>query len=80
MMDAIDVLAFQNMEARLYKYLKDRAMVLQSPTLDITHHQIANDLNTSRVVISRLVKKLVTDQKIETNRNQITVSEFLSKR
>ncbi|GJM32699.1 MAG: Crp/Fnr family transcriptional regulator [Saprospiraceae bacterium] len=77
MLEAINVLAFQNMEERLYKYLKDRAMVLQSPFLEITHYQIANDLNTSRVVISRLVKKLMIDQKIETNRNKITVLEFL---
>lgn len=77
MLETIDSLAFFNMEQRLYKYLTDRAMVLQSPTLDITHYQIANDLNTSRVVISRLMKKLMLDNKITTNRNQVTVLKFL---
>lgn len=79
MLETIDSLAFYNMEQRLYKYLKDRAMVLQSPTLEITHYRIANDLNTSRVVISRLMKKLILDNKITTNRNQVTVLEFSPK-
>ena len=77
MLEAIDALAFNNMEERLYKYLKDRAMVLHSPTLEITHYRIANDLNTSRVVISRLIKKLALDNKIEAHRNQITVLKFM---
>ena len=79
MLETIDSLAFLNMEQRLYKYLKDRVMVLQSPSLEITHSRIANDLNTSRVVISRLIKKLILDNKITTNRNQVTVLEFLPK-
>lgn len=77
MLEAINTVVFNNMEERLYKYLKDRAMVLSSPELDITHYQIANDLNTSRVVISRLIKKLVLDGKLQTNRNRIAVLEFL---
>lgn len=79
MLEAIDALAFHNMEERLYKYLKNKAMVTHNPELEITHYQIANDLNTSRVVISRLVKKLIIDQKIETHRNHITVLELLPK-
>lgn len=79
MLETIDSLAFFNMEERLYKYLKDRAMVLQSAILEITHYRIANDLNTSRVVISRLMKKLMLDNKIKTNRNQVEVLEFSPK-
>jgi len=79
MLQTIDALAFLNLEQRLYKYLRDRVMVLHSPTLEITHYQIANDLNTSRVVISRLMKKLIIDNKITTNRNHVTVLEFLPK-
>lgn len=79
MLEAINVVVFHNMEERLYKYLKDRVMVLGSPELDITHYQIANDLNTSRVVISRLVKKLIMDGKIRTHRNRIAVVEYLPK-
>jgi len=79
MLETIDSLAFYNMEQRLYKYLKDRSMVLKSPVLELTHASIANDLNTSRVVISRLIKKLILEEKITTNRNQVTVLELLPK-
>ena len=80
MLQTIDSLAFSNMEQRLYKYLKDRAMVLQTATLDITHYHIAEDLNSSREVISRLVKKLALDKKLSTARNQITVLELSSRK
>ncbi len=79
MLSAIDALAFHNLEERLYKYLRDKAMVTHSPELEITHYQIANDLNTSRVVVSRLIRKLVLDHKIEANRNQVKILEFLPK-
>lgn len=51
MLSAIDNLAFHNMEERLSKYLIDKAYVLKSADLPITHHEIANDLHSSRVVI-----------------------------
>lgn len=79
MLGAIDALAFHNMEERLYKYLREKAMVLGMAELEITHYQIANDMNTSRVVISRLMKKLVQDNKILSHRNHTTIIEFLPK-
>ncbi|MGK0387991.1 MAG: CRP/FNR family transcriptional regulator [Maribacter sp.] len=79
MLGAIDALAFHNMEERLYKYLREKAMVLGTSELEITHYQVANDMNTSRVVISRLMKKLALDNKIISNRNHITIKEFLPK-
>jgi len=71
MLEAINTVVFKNMEERLYKYLENRSMVLRSKELTITHHQIANDLNTSRVVISRLIKKLQIDGKVASFRNKI---------
>ena len=78
MLDAINTVVFHNMEERLYKYLKDRAMVMGTNDLEITHHQIANDLNTSRVVISRLIKKLQLTGQITSNRNKISLSNITS--
>ncbi len=78
MLDAINKVVFHNMEERLYKYLKDRAMIMGSNELEITHHQIANDLNTSRVVISRLVKKLQLTGQITSHRNMITLLKISS--
>ncbi|NNC93998.1 MAG: Crp/Fnr family transcriptional regulator [Chitinophagales bacterium] len=76
MLEAIDNLAFNNMEERLFKYLKDKAMVSGSKKLKITHYQIANDLHSSRVVISRLMKKLDQNGKISHHRNLVEVKDL----
>lgn len=76
MLQAIDNLAFHNMEERLVKYLRERAMVMRSGHLHITHLQIANDLHSSRVVISRLMKKLESEGLIKQYRNKIDIVEF----
>lgn len=76
MLESIDNLAFTNLEGRLYKYLKDKAMVSGDAILKITHHHIAHELNSSRVVISRLMKKLEHEGKITQDRNRVSVIEF----
>ncbi len=76
MLDAIDNLAFQNLEDRLYKYLRDKAMVNGTAEVKTTHREIATELNTARVVISRLMKKLEQQGKISSDRNCISVTEF----
>jgi len=76
MLEAIDNLAFNNMEERLIKYLKDKVWVNKSPELHITHYQIANDLHSSRVVISRLMKKLEKDNLIVQHRNKVEVLNY----
>lgn len=78
MLQAVDQLAFDNLEERLYKYLKDKAMVNRNPQLEITHHQAATDLNTSRVVVSRLMKKLEKQGLISQERGLVKVNEFES--
>lgn len=76
MLESIDNLAFTNLAGRLYKYLKDKAMVAGNAELRITHHHIAHELNSSRVVISRLMKKLETQGRIKQDRNRISVIEL----
>ena len=74
--EAIDTIAFLNMDKRLLKYLKDKALVNHNDTINVTHQEIANDLHTSRVVVSRLLKALEKKEKIKLNRNQIKVLEL----
>ncbi|PQJ21517.1 Crp/Fnr family transcriptional regulator [Tenacibaculum sp. SG-28] len=74
--EAVDTIAFLNMDQRLLKYLKDKALVNHSDTINATHQEIANDLHTSRVVISRLLKSLENQSKISLQRNQITLLEL----
>ncbi|UAB84418.1 Crp/Fnr family transcriptional regulator [Zunongwangia sp. SCSIO 43204] len=76
MLETIDNLAFMNMDQRLLHYLRDKAKINQSEELQVTHQQIAYDLNTSRVVISRLLKKLEIEGKILLHRNYIQVQDL----
>lgn len=73
LLEAIDTIAFLNMDERLFKYLKEKAIVNKSEVVSVTHKEIANDLHTSRVVISRLLKALENKGEIELNRNQVTI-------
>ncbi len=68
MLSAIDNLAFMNMDERLLNYLYDKAEINKSNHILNTHQEIAYDLHTSRVVISRLLKALENKGKISLNR------------
>jgi CRP/FNR family transcriptional regulator len=76
MLEAIDSLAFSNMHDRIHRYLKDKVMVTKTTELDVTHQEIANDLHSSRVVISRLLKSLEKEGKIKISRNKLEVLDF----
>jgi len=71
MLEVIDSLAFMNMDERLLKLLKDKCMVLGVSTLEITHQQIAQELNSSREVISRLLKKMEQQNLVKLARNKL---------
>jgi len=71
MLKAIDQIAFQKLDERLVHYLKEKSKVTGSALINLSHEQIANELATSRVVISRLLKKLENDKKLLLYRNQI---------
>ncbi len=71
----IDAIAFSNMDERLEFYLKRQAEVY-GDQLKLTHQEIANDLNSSREVISRLLKKMETKKFLVLHRNSI---EWLGK-
>jgi len=73
LMNTIDSIAFMNMDERLMKYLLDKKQSSGSFVINKTHEQIASEMNTSRVVISRLLKKLENEDKVELHRNRIEV-------
>ncbi|TBV26249.1 Crp/Fnr family transcriptional regulator [Meridianimaribacter sp. CL38] len=76
MLETIDTLAFMKMDERLFKYLIDQVKLNASTTISKTHQNIAEDLHTSRVVISRLLKQLENEDKIKLSRNKIEVLDF----
>jgi CRP/FNR family transcriptional regulator len=69
----IDSVVFSNLDQRLYKYLLDAKQATGSFEIRKTHEQIARELSTSRVVVSRLLKKLENEEKIEQHRNRIEI-------
>ncbi|WP_420387451.1 Crp/Fnr family transcriptional regulator [Roseivirga sp.] len=73
MLNTIDSIAFMNMDQRLMKYLLDKKQSTGSFVINKTHEQIAQELNTSRVVVSRLLKKLEREERIELHRNRIEI-------
>ena len=73
MLHTIDSIAFDNMDQRLLNYLKEKARITQNKVIENTHQEIAYDLHSSRVVISRLLKKLENIGKIKLHRNYIQI-------
>lgn len=71
MLSTIDSIAFLKMDERLLKYLKDKSAITKSDIINSTHREIAYELHSSRVVISRLLKTLENQNKIKLNRNSI---------
>jgi CRP/FNR family transcriptional regulator len=71
MLNAIDSIAFKKMVERLLEYLERKKNTLKTKELIITHEEIANDIGTSREVISRLLKQLERMGEIKLYRNKI---------
>lgn len=74
MLNAIDNLAFMNMDERLISYLQDKSKIVHSKEIHTTHQEIAYDLHTSRVVISRLLKALEKEGRIKLHRASIELN------
>lgn len=58
LLQVLEGVMFRQLDERLWQYLIDKSKVLNTNTLNISNQQIANDLGSSREVISRLIKQL----------------------
>ena len=76
MLDAIDALAFMDLPTRLRRYLSDKVKIQGDMKLHTTHQEIANDLHTSRVVVSRLLKSLEREGVLSLHRNAVEMHEY----
>lgn len=74
LVETIDSIAFLKLDERLIKYFTDRYRKSGNATFSATHQELALQLNTSREVVSRLLKKLEKDGKVELSRNFIDFS------
>lgn len=76
LIETIDAIAFMRLDERLQKYLIDQAKLTGSLEIHHTHQQIAEDLHSSRVVISRLLKQLELKGEIRLYRNRIVLKSI----
>lgn len=67
----IDEIAFKKMDERLMTYLRKKAEVTGSNTIQATHQEIAYDLNASREAVSRLLKQLENEGELRLGRNRV---------
>ncbi|QJB30838.1 Crp/Fnr family transcriptional regulator [Chitinophaga oryzae] len=72
-LSVLDSTVFKNMDERLLSYIRSQATKLGTLELKLTHQEIATDLNSSREVVSRLLKKLEQKGIVKLNRNSIEV-------
>jgi len=73
LLEVINAVAFKKMDERILDSIKKKSQVQQSNVITITHEQLANELGTARVVVSRLLKQLEEMKVIELGRNKITL-------
>lgn len=74
----IDQVAFRNMDERLLFYLQRYTEVNQTTTINLSHQQIADELNSSREVISRLLKKMEQRKIVSLHRNFIELKQIVA--
>jgi CRP/FNR family transcriptional regulator len=67
-MELVEEVAFGRMDERLSDYLVEKA---ENGLIGATHQQIANDLGTSREVVSRLLKDMERKGNVRLSRNEV---------
>ena len=75
LLKSIESIAFHKLDERLISYLKEKQRLSGSRLIKVSHYVIADELATSRVVISRLLKQLENEGRILLYRNEIKLLE-----
>ena len=72
-LEVVNAVAFKKMDERLLNFTKKKCDLTKSHTLYVTHEQLANELGTVRVVVSRLLKQMEYEGFVKLGRNKITL-------
>lgn len=78
LLDIINAIAFKKVDERLLSLLQKKSELTGSETIHTTHEQLANELGTARVVVSRLLKQLEEDGRLKLGRNKIVLLKTLN--
>lgn len=73
LLEIVNAVAFKKTDERLLNLIKLKCSHTQSHTLYVTHEQLANELGTARVVVSRLLKQMEDQGIVKLGRNKITL-------
>ncbi len=73
LLEVINEIAFKKVDERLLALLRKKQELTGSSTINITHEQLANELGTARVVVSRLLKQLEENGNVQLGRNKIVL-------
>ncbi|MFA6152294.1 MAG: Crp/Fnr family transcriptional regulator [Chitinophagaceae bacterium] len=73
LLGVVNDVAFKKMDERLLNFLNRKSELIKNKTIHITHEQIANELGTARVVVSRLLKQLEEEGVVIMGRNKISL-------
>lgn len=71
LLEVINAVAFKKVDERLLLLLVKKVELTGSKLFAVTHEQLANELGTARVVVSRLLKQLEEDGKLRLGRNKV---------
>jgi CRP/FNR family transcriptional regulator len=71
LLEVVNAVAFKKLDQRLLDFIKNKSSLSNTKEIHITHEQIANELGTARVVVSRLLKQLEEEDIIQLGRNKI---------
>lgn len=74
LLEIINAIAFKKVDERLLALLYKKRDLIRNNTVNITHEQLANELGTARVVVSRLLKQLEENGTVQLGRNKITLA------
>ncbi|HBH84052.1 MAG: hypothetical protein A2X04_13205 [Bacteroidetes bacterium GWF2_41_9] len=79
LLDTIDAIAFMKLDERLIRFFEERFSSTGKTVFPGTHQDIAMQLNTSREVISRLLRNLENKDLLITERNSVDYSNLVRK-
>ena len=77
LLNIVNEIAFKKIDERLWVLLQKKSKLTGDKLLHTTHEQLANELGTSRVVISRLLKQLEEEGKVQLSRNKIEINDTI---
>lgn len=76
LLNVVNDVAFKKMDERLLLHLQRKKNLLQVSELNITHQQLADELGTTREVISRLLKQMEKENLLKIERNKLNLSNI----